>query len=225
MTVKRQLLGFILMLNISNDLGDQNEPFNSIWIERLPMVLEGDFFGERVEATSCGAGGIYQMYRIQRSFTKRYSKSKAFALNLFAKAVLILTSLPFCIPCYKIKFCTVRLTMIHSFLLFSLLLLSNIKHVLLLNATVLATNSEIVHFPAPSAGIWPHHSTAQLTHYVALWAPSTEQRGLNQRKKGAGHFLILNKRVLILDGKYPPAYQIEWTSRIEVSISLAGSVG
>lgn len=54
------------------------------------MVLEGDFFGECVEANSCGAGGIYQMYRMQRSFTKRYSKSKAFALNLFAKAVLIL---------------------------------------------------------------------------------------------------------------------------------------
>lgn len=57
------------------------------------MVLEGEFFRECVETTSCGAGGIYQMYRRQRSLTESYSKTKAFALNMFAKVVSVITSL------------------------------------------------------------------------------------------------------------------------------------
>lgn len=59
MTVKKQLLRFILMLKMSNYLEDQKEPFNSIWIDRILMILDEDFFRECAEATSCGAGGIY----------------------------------------------------------------------------------------------------------------------------------------------------------------------
>lgn len=92
------------MLNISNYLDDQNEPFNSIWIDRILMVLEGDFFRECVEATSRGAGRIYQMYRRQGSLTERYSKTKAFTLNLFAKVVLILISLLFLSPAVRSSF-------------------------------------------------------------------------------------------------------------------------
>lgn len=43
-----------------------------------------------------------------------------------------------------------------------MLLLSNIKHILLLNIPLLATNSEILHFPAPSAGFWLYDSIGQL---------------------------------------------------------------
>lgn len=100
------------MINISNYLDDKNEPFNSIWIDRILMVLEEDFSKERVEAaTSWGVGGVYQMYRRQRSLTERHSKTKAFAVNLFAKVNTYFIALS--IPCYKIKFCTVRLTVIH----------------------------------------------------------------------------------------------------------------
>lgn len=82
------------MFNISSYLDDQNEP-NSIWIDRFLMVPEEDFFRNSVKVTSWGAGGIYQMYRRQRSLTETYSKTKAFPINLFAKVILYLTSLLF----------------------------------------------------------------------------------------------------------------------------------
>lgn len=140
------------MFSISHYLDDQNEPFNSIWIDRILMILEGNFFRDCVEATPWGVGGIYQMYRRQRSLTERCSKTKAFAPDLFAKVVLILTSLLFLSPTTKLNF-VIRLTMIYRSLLFIMLLLSNIEHILLLNISLLATNSEILHFPAPSAGV------------------------------------------------------------------------
>jgi len=44
------------------------------------------------------------MYGRQRSSTERLSKTKAFALNLFAKVVLILSSLLFLSPAIRSSF-------------------------------------------------------------------------------------------------------------------------